>query len=78
MTFRIEFDGVPVTVERDPETGEVTAYNDDLRVMAVASDEETARQRFLDALAIQVRRDLNTGRPLHPRLRERADARQHV
>jgi hypothetical protein len=40
------FEGVPVSVEIDPETGQVTAYNDDLRVMAIAHDEATARQRF--------------------------------
>ena len=76
VTFKIEFEGVPVSIETDPETGEVTAYNDDLRVMAIAKDADTARRRFLDALGAQVRRDLNRGRPLNPHLRERTRARE--
>lgn len=78
VTFRIEFEGVPVFIETDPETGEVTAFNDDLRVMAVGKDEHTARRRFLDALGAQVTRDLNRGRPLDPHLRERTSARERV
>ena len=71
MQIAIEVEGVPVSVEIDPKTGQVTAYNDDLRVMAIAHDEATARQRFLRALELQVRRDLKSGRPLNPHLRER-------
>lgn len=78
VTFMIEFKDVPVSIETDPETGQVTVYNDDLRVMAIGNDEDTARRRFLDALEAQVRRDLNSGRPLDPHLRERTSAREPV
>jgi hypothetical protein len=75
VTFDIEIHGVPVTLETDPDTGEVTAYNDALRVMAVGADEAQARRHFDEALRAQVKRDLNSGRPLHPNLRERPRAR---
>jgi hypothetical protein len=78
LGVRIEFNSVPVSYETDAETGEVTAYNDDLRVMAIGADEQTARERFFAALRLQVRRDLIGGRPLHPRLRENVATREPV
>jgi hypothetical protein len=33
-------------IEVDPETGEVTAYDDERRVMAIGPDEATARAGF--------------------------------
>lgn len=43
-------DDIPIFFETD-ESGEVTAYNDDLRIMAIGPDEETAAAKFRDALA---------------------------
>lgn len=48
--FREGFDGT-VSFEQDA-SGEVTAYNDGIRAMAVGPDEATALRRFYDAVPL--------------------------
>ena len=68
MDIHIDYEAILVSFESD-ESGETTAFNDDLGVMAIGPDEETARARFHAALTRQVAHELSQGRPLPDPLR---------
>lgn len=44
-------------IETDPESGEVTAYDDERRIMAIGPDEATAQRRYALALAQRLAAD---------------------
>lgn len=69
MDLHIDVDAVPISWDRDDESGEVTAYNDDQRVMAIADTPEEAARRFRETLGAMVLRELTAGRPLPEVLR---------
>lgn len=64
LRLNINLDNVPFTMEQDPDTGQVTARNDDLRVMAIGRDKSEAAARFQVALAALARQEVEAGRPL--------------
>lgn len=66
MGVEINLSAVPVDFEVDEETGEVTAYNDELRVMAVGSTRADAESRFRSALERLLYYELTHERPLPP------------
>lgn len=72
LEIRIRYEDIPIYYEVDG-SGEVTAYNDDLRIMAVGPDTPTATANFRDALTFQVAEDLAHGRPLPMQLRSSVD-----
>lgn len=71
MTLQIRVDAhdVPHAFEQDPESGQFTAYNDDLRVMAIGQTREEAEARFVEAVEDLVTQELSAGRPLPEPLR---------
>lgn len=77
VDIHIDHEKVPVSYETDP-SGEITAYNDDLGVMAVGPDRPTAAARFREALAYQLAVDLSEGRPLPSSLRSHVKTLVHA
>jgi hypothetical protein len=60
----VDLQAIPREFERDEETGEVTAYNDDLRVMAVGADKAEASARFEQSVAALAQHEIAQGRKL--------------
>lgn len=60
----VDLDAIPFQIEVDPETGQVTAFNDDIRVMAIGRDEEEAHDRFKIAVVALAEAEIAAGRPL--------------
>jgi hypothetical protein len=69
VDIHIDVGAIPVVLESDADSGEVTAFNDALNVMAVGTTAEDARSRFHAALVEKVTWDLARGRPLPDLLR---------
>jgi len=72
-SFKLTIDlrEVPVEFEYDAESGDVTAFNDDLRVMAVGATPAEAESRFHEALVYWFVEELRTGNVLPGLIRER-------
>ena len=66
MGVEIDLSAVPLDFESDEETGEVTAYNDELRIMAVGSTRAEAESRFRSALERLLYYEFTHKRPLPP------------
>jgi len=66
MGVEINLSAVPVDFEIDEESGEVTAFNDELRVMAVGSTRDEAESRFRIALERLLYYEFTHERPLPP------------
>ena len=67
----IDLHELPVEYEYDQESGDVTAFNDDLRVMAVGSTPAEAEARFHDALVFWFLEELRSGKALPSFVRDR-------
>ena len=63
LSLEVTLLDVPVQLEYDEETGEVTAYNDALRIMAVGTTPADARARFDAALLRWMEEELRTNMP---------------
>jgi predicted RNase H-like HicB family nuclease len=68
--FTIDLQDVPYEYAYDLDSGDVTAFNDDLRVMAVGSSVAEAEENFRVALRHWLLAELLGGRALPERIRE--------
>lgn len=66
MGVEINLDAVPVDFETDEDSGEVTAFNDEVRVMAVGSTRAEAERKFREALASMLFHEFTHERPIPP------------
>jgi hypothetical protein len=66
MNLHIEVDvaAIPRRYETDGDTGEVTAFNDDLRIMAVGQDAAEADVHFNSAVVSMAEHEIARGRGL--------------
>ena len=68
MTIHVDIEldvaRVPFNLERDEESGQFLAANDELRVAAVGQDEAEATRNFRDAVAGLVEQEASSGRAL--------------
>lgn len=60
----VDLDAIPRDYERDEDTGEVTAFNDDLRVMAVGVTDAEADAKFNEAVQALAQHEIASGRRL--------------
>lgn len=64
VDIEIDIASVPFALERDEESGQFMAANDELRVAAVGRDETEATSNFRDAVAGLVEHEASAGRAL--------------
>jgi predicted RNase H-like HicB family nuclease len=64
MGIEIDLDAVPVDFEVDEHSGEVTAFNDEARVMAVGQTKAEAEHNFREALSALLFFEFNHERPM--------------
>lgn len=73
VEINVDIDSVPHQLERDAETGQFLAFNDELRVAATGADEAEASANFRSAVETLVRNEVAAGRaipaPLAPFIR---------
>jgi hypothetical protein len=77
ISVLFDLSDIPVAYEYDPESGEVTASNDDLRILAVGSTPREAEERFLEALARWLQTEIRAGKALPVPLREQVTLSDH-
>lgn len=70
LSVRLDLADIPVEYEYDRNSGEVSAFNDDLRILAVGSTPQEAEQRFLEALARWLQTEFRSGKGLPDQIRE--------
>lgn len=70
LSVRLDLADIPVEYEYDRDSGEVSAFNDDLRILAVGSTPQEAEQRFLEALARWLQTEFRSGKGLPDPIRE--------
>ena len=63
LQLRVVLRDFPMELEYDEESGEVTAFNDDLRIMAVGTSPSDAKARFEDALMQWLLEEIRLGLP---------------
>jgi predicted RNase H-like HicB family nuclease len=71
FSVQLDLTDIPVEYEYDPESGEVSAFNDDLRILAIGSTPGEAEHRFLEALARWLETEFRSGKGLPDPIRER-------
>ena len=80
ISVLFDLSDIPVAYDYDRESGEVTAYNDDLRILAVGSTPGEAEERFVVALTRWLQTEIRAGKPLPDPIREQvtfSDHREH-
>lgn len=70
FSVQLDLTDIPVEYEYDQVSGEVTAFNDDLRILAVGSTPAEAEHRFLEALARWLQTEFRSGKGLPDTIRE--------
>jgi predicted RNase H-like HicB family nuclease len=70
LSVRLDLADIPVEFEYDRDSGEVSAFNDDLRILAVGSTPQEAEQRFLEALTRWLQTEFRSGKGLPDPIRE--------
>lgn len=71
FSVQLDLTDIPVEYEYDRDSGEVSAFNDDLRILAIGSTPREAEQRFLEALARWLQTEFRSGKGLPETIRER-------
>ena len=71
LHITLDLQEVPVEYEYDPGSGDVTAFNNDLRVMAIGRSPAEAEAKFIQALMYRVLAELRAGRALPGLITER-------
>ena len=68
MTIHVEIEidiaSVPFVIERDADSGQYLAANDDIRVAAVGESETEATENFRSAVASLIEQEASAGRAL--------------
>lgn len=70
LSVRLDLSDIPVEYEYDHESGEVSAFNDDLRILAIGSTPREAEVKFLEALARWLQTEFRSGKGLPEPIRE--------
>jgi hypothetical protein len=70
LSVQLDLTDIPVEYEYDRDSGEVSAFNDDLRILAIGSTPREAEQRFLEALARWLQTEFRSGKGLPDPIRE--------
>lgn len=70
FSVQLDLTDIPVEYAYDRESGEVSAFNDDLRILAIGSTPREAEQRFLEALARWLQTEFRSGKGLPDPIRE--------
>jgi len=64
VDIQIDLANVPFVIERDAESGQYLAANDDIRVAAVGASESEATANFRSAVAGLIEHEASSGRAL--------------
>lgn len=77
ISVLFDLSDIPVEYTYDADSGEVTAFNDDLRILAVGTNPREAEERFLEALARWLQTEIRAGKPLPDPIREQVTFTDH-